>query len=240
VVLITGAAKGIGAALAKAFAGEGAVVYVNYCHDRVAAEKVVSEIVGSGGKAIATCADVREAPQVEAMVRQILGISQRLDILINNAGIAGEGLLLETGDSLWLDVMATNVNGVYHCTKAVLKPMLLQGGGRIVNISSVLAERPWRGCSSYAASKGAVNAFTKAVAMEVATKNITVNAIAPGVIATEMSRPIIEVWEAKLQEMLPMRRFGTPEEVASLALFLASPAAAYITGKIFGIDGGLL
>lgn len=210
VLLITGGSKGIGAAIAEASAREGAAVFVNYRQSKPEAERVVQKIRENGGNAFAIQGDVRDRTCVGMMIQEILDRCGRIDILINNAGVTSESLLFETNDADWHDVVDTNLNGVFYCTRAVIKPMMLHGWGRIINISSVLAEQPWRGSSAYAASKGAVNAFTKAAAVELAAKNITVNAIAPGLIHAGMSGRIQESLGGKIREIIPMRWMGEP------------------------------
>lgn len=240
VALVSGGSRGIGGAISRALIKEGATVIVNYKEKAKEADQIVEEMKGEDGNAVSIKADVSDPEQVRAMIRDILRRFNRIDILVNNAGIIIDSLLFEMEDAEWDLVMNTNLKGVYNCTKAVVRPMMLQGGGKIINISSILAERPWKGVSSYAASKGAVNSFTKAVAVELASKGISVNAVAPGLILTNLSRKMHERFEEKIRDFVPMRRIGNPEEVASLVVYLASDDSTYITGKIFGVDGGLI
>ena len=240
VALVSGGSRGIGGAISRALIKEGATVIVNYKEKAKEADQIVEEMKGEDGNAVSIKADVSDPEQVRAMIRDILRRFNRIDILVNNAGIIIDSLLFEMEDAEWDLVMNTNLKGVYNCTKAVVRPMMLQGGGKIINISSILAERPWKGVSSYAASKGAVNSFTKAVAVELASKGISVNAVAPGLILTNLSRKMHERFEEKIRDFVPMRRIGNPEEVASLVVYLTSDDSTYITGKIFGVDGGLI
>jgi len=240
VALVTGGSRGIGRSVSYALAGEGAVTIINCKSDYQAAEQVLSEIKDSGGTAYLMKGDVRENKQVDDIVKDILDRFGRIDILVNNAGITKDTLLFEMEDADWRMVMDTNVGGVYNFTKAVIRPMMLQNRGRIINISSIIAQRPGRGQSAYAASKGAINSFTKAMAVELAAKGITVNAIAPGFIQTDMSGQIPERLQSAIRKLIPMKRVGSPEEIAPLVVFLASEAASYITGEIINVHGGLV
>ncbi len=192
VALVTGGARGIGRAISLALAREGVSVTVNYRESREEAEALVEEIRASGGKAESRGADVTEAGPVEEMIAGVLDAQGRIDILVNNAGIIRDALLLEMDEEGWRSVLDTNLGGIYRCTRAVVVPMVMQRGGSIINISSIAGEKGGKGQSNYAASKGAVNAFTRAMAAELGSKRIRVNAIAPGFIETEMSRRILE------------------------------------------------
>jgi 3-oxoacyl-[acyl-carrier protein] reductase len=240
VALVTGGSGGIGKAISNALAAEGATVVVNYRSSAQEAEETVAEIQKNNGSALSMQADVGSGEQVRGMIRDILKRYERIDILVNNAAVARDSLLSEMDDSEWDLVLRTNLTGAYNCTKAVIRPMMMQRGGNIINVSSVLADRPWRGVSSYAASKGAINSFTKAVAIELASKGIRVNAVAPGLISTKLTRRFSDALQSKTRDLIPMRRPGLPEEVASLVVFLTSDDASYITGKIVGVDGGLI
>lgn len=240
VALVTGGSRGIGRSISTALAHEGAVTVINYKDDETAAGQVLTEIKNNNGIACVIKGDVRENKQVDHIVKDIIERFGRIDILVNNAGITKDSLLFDMEDADWRLVMDTNLGGVYNCTKAVIRPMMLQSSGRIINISSVLAERPCRGQSSYAASKGAVNSFTKAMAVELAAKGITVNAISPGFILTDMSRHIPERFQSNIRKLIPMKRIGKPEEIAPLVVFLASDDSSYITGEIFNVDGGIV
>lgn len=240
VALVTGGSRGIGKSISKALAYEGAVTIINYKEDDEAAEQVIKKIEDKGGVAFSIKGDVRDSKEVNRIVQDILERFGRIDILVNNAGVARDSLLFEMEDADWRLVIDTNLGGVYNCTRTVIRPMMLQNSGKIINISSIIAERPSRGQSSYAASKGAINSFTKAMAVELAPKGITVNAVSPGLVITDMSKHIYEKFEGTIRKVIPMRRYGKPEEVAPLVVFLASDDANYITGEIIGIDGGLI
>ncbi|MCS6976356.1 MAG: 3-oxoacyl-ACP reductase FabG [Gemmatales bacterium] len=239
VAIITGGSRGIGRGIAKLFASEGAKVAVVYKGSKEAAEKLVEEIRQSGGEAMALQCDVADFEAAQTCVNQVISTWGKVDILVNNAGQIKDGLFLQMDPAAWNQVIATNLGGTFNFTRAAIEGMFRQRKGRIINISSVAAEHVNRGQCNYSASKGAINSFTRALATEVASRGITVNAIAPGFIETDMSEAVRNVAGDMIKKMIPMRRFGTPEDVARVALFLAGPDSAYITGQVITVDGGL-
>ena len=238
IALVTGASRGIGKAIALHLAEEGAQIIVNYAKNSEKAKEVVAAVESTGGKALAMQADVSCWQEVEKMVDSIYEKFGRIDILVNNAGVNRDELLISMEKKDWDAVINTNLGGLFHCTKAVAKYMMIQKNGRIINMSSVAGERGGRGQSNYAASKGGVNAFTRSVAMELAPKKITVNAIAPGVIETEMSSTVIRRAKDFILNSVALKRLGQPEEIAKVVAFLASDDSSYITGEVIRVDGG--
>ena len=238
VALVTGASRGLGKAISLKLAAEGARVTVNYMKNADKAEEVVKEIISGGGSAAAMQADITSLPEVEKMVDSLYEQFGRIDILVNNAGVTKDELLLSMTPEDWDIVIRTNLGGLFNCTKAVAKYMMVQKSGRIINISSVAGERGGRGQSNYAASKGGINAFTRSVAMELAPKKITVNAVAPGVVETEMSSTVIRRAKDIILDAVALKRLGQPEEIANVVAFLASDDASYITGEVIRVDGG--
>ncbi len=238
VALVTGASRGLGRAIALQLAAEGARVTVNYMKSADQAETVVKEIISRGGSAAAVQADITSLPEVEKMVDILYEQFGSIDILVNNAGVTKDELLISMTPEDWDSVIKTNLGGLFNCTKAVAKYMMVQKSGRIINISSVAGERGGRGQSNYAASKGGINAFTRSVAMELAPKKITVNAVAPGVVETEMSSTVIRRAKDIILDAVALKRLGQPEEIAKVVAFLASDDASYITGEVIRVDGG--
>ncbi|MFM7427858.1 MAG: 3-oxoacyl-[acyl-carrier-protein] reductase [Elainella sp.] len=239
VAIVTGASRGIGRAAALALAAEGATVVVNYASSSQAADQVVAEITGMGSQAVALQADVGQAEQVEALFNATMEKYGRVDVLVNNAGIARDTLLLRMKLEDWQAVIDLNLTGVFLCTRAASKIMLKQRSGRIVNITSVVGEMGNAGQANYSAAKAGVIGFTKTVAKELASRGITVNAVAPGFITTDMTADL-KVGE-EILKLIPLGRYGQPEEVAGLIRFLAADAAAaYITGQVINVDGGMV
>jgi 3-oxoacyl-[acyl-carrier protein] reductase len=242
VSLVTGASRGIGKAIALKLASLGSKVAVNYvaieASNKVDADNAVESIIRLGKEAIAVEADVRDSEAVKAMVEQVTDKWSKIDILVNNAGINRDTLLLRMSDDAWDDVINTNLRGAYLCTKFALRSMMRQEWGRIISVASVVGRVGNAGQSNYAASKGGIIAFTKSVAREMASRNITVNAVAPGFIVTEMTDKLPSERKEAMLAMIPLQRLGQPEDVAELVAFLASEKAGYITGQVITIDGG--
>jgi len=238
VALITGGAQGIGRAIALLFARQGAKVALSDINLEKARE-TCREVESLGGQAVAIGGNVADAKAAEAMVEQAVERFGGLDILVNNAGITRDGVLLRMKEEDWDSVMAVNLKGAFHCTKVALRFFLKRKGGKIVNIASVTGEMGNAGQSNYAASKAGLIGFTKSVAREYASRNIQVNAVAPGFIDTAMSQAIPQKEREFLIKQIPMERLGTPEDVAEAVLYLASPAADYITGQVLKVNGGM-
>ena len=242
VSLVTGASRGMGKAIALKLASLGSKVAVNYvaieASNEVDADNLVESIIRLGREAMSVEADIRDGEAVQAMIEQVTDKWSKIDILVNNAGINKDTLLLRMSDDAWDDVMNTNLRGAYLCTKFALRSMMRQQWGRIINISSVTGIVGNTGQSNYAASKGGLIAFTKSVAREMGSRNITVNAVAPGFIITGMTDKLPSERKEAVLAMIPLQRFGQPEDVAELVAFLASERAGYITGQAITIDGG--
>jgi len=237
--LVTGGSRGIGRAICVALAAEGASVGVNYRSGKEQAEEVVRQIEAAGGTAVAIGGDVADYDQAQAAVASAIETLGGLDVLVNNAGIAKDALIynMEPGD--WLDVMRVNFGGVFNCTKAVLGQFMSQREGAIVNISSVMGERGWLGESNYAASKGAINAFTRCSALELARFGVRVNAVLPGFVPTELVEGVVSKNGGKgILKQVPLKSFGSVDDVANLVVFLASRDAGYMTGSLVVVDGG--
>lgn len=239
VALVTGSGRGIGQAIALRLAEAGANIVVNDVGEAAPVEAVCAEIRAMGREALPIMADVSSAGEVEMMVEQAVSAFGRIDILVNNAGIARDKLLLRMSEEDWDKVLAVDLKSVFLCTKAVLRHMLKQGWGRVINISSVVGIIGNSGQANYAAAKAGIIGFTRSVAKEVASRGITVNAIAPGFIETQMTRGLKEEWREELKRRIPVGSFGSPRDVANAVAFLASDEAAYITGQVLGVDGGM-
>jgi len=239
VAIVTGASRGIGRAVARELAAQGAAVVINYVNNAAAAAEIAAEIAAAGGQALAVAADVSKEKEANALIDQTLKAFGRLDILVNNAGITRDALVLRMKTENWQEVLATNLNGAFYCARAALKPMLKQRRGRIINITSVVGLSGNPGQANYAAAKAGLIGFTKSVALEVADRGITVNAVAPGYITTDMTASLAPEVQEKLLAAIPVKRLGQPEDVAGVVSFLASPAAGYLTGQVISVDGGM-
>ena len=239
VALVTGGSRGIGRGIAKALAAEGAKVAFIYRGSQESAQSLAQEVHTAGCIAKAYQCDVTKAQEVEKVVQEIEKEWGQVNILVNNAGIIHDDLFVRLEPEKWQAVLETNLGGTYNFCRAVAYSMMKQRKGRIINISSVAAEHVNPGQTNYAASKGAINAFTRALAVELASRGVTVNAIAPGFIETDMSEAVRNKAGDLIKKMIPMRRLGQPEDIAKLAVFLASDDAAYITGQVLTVDGGL-
>jgi 3-oxoacyl-[acyl-carrier protein] reductase len=239
VALVTGGSRGIGRAIVKAFAADGAKVAFVYRGNREAAEALAHDVAQAGGKALALQADVANAEDVKKTVEQVEKELGPINILVNNAGIIKDDLFVRLEPEAWNAVINTNLGGAFNFCHAIAYSMMKARKGRIINISSVAAEHTNPGQTNYAASKGAINAFTRALAVELASRGVTVNAIAPGFIETDMSEAVRNKAGDLIKKMIPARRLGQPDDIARVAVFLASDDAAYITGQVLTVDGGL-
>ena len=237
--IVTGASRGIGAAIARKLCEAGANVAL--CSRSAEAVAATADTLNSEGyTAISTAADISKKGDVEALIKTVLDRFSQIDILVNNAGITRDTLLMRMQDEDWDAVLQTNLTGTMYCTRAVMRPMLRQRSGRIINISSVIGVMGNPGQASYAAAKAGIIGFTKTIAREVGVRGITVNAIAPGFITTDMTAQMPKQNQEQLRDLIPLRRFGSPEDVADAVHFLASDAARYITGQTLHVDGGMV
>lgn len=239
VALITGASRGIGKAIALVLAQHGAFIVVNYRGNQSAAEQALAAINENGGKGELLPFDISDEAQVESAVKSIVDRHQKVDILVNNAGVTSDSLLLRMKAQDWDQVVGTNLKGTILCTKSVSRQMIRQRSGRIVNLSSIVGQMGNAGQSLYAATKAGIIGFTKSIAREVASRGVTVNAIAPGFIETEMTAGLPAKVQDDYRQAIPLGRFGTAEEVAQAVLFLVGPGAGYITGQVVNVNGGL-
>jgi len=240
VALVTGGSRGIGRSIATTLAAAGATVVVNYKGNQAAADEVVRAIEAAEGVALAVQADISKPDEVERLFKGVLERYGKIDILVNNAGITRDTLLLRMKEDDFDAVIDTNLRGVYLCTKAALRPMTKARSGRIINITSVVGLMGNAGQSNYAAAKAGIIGFTKAAAREMASRNITVNAVAPGYVETELTGVLSDQIRTAILENIPLGRMGTPQDVANVVCFLASDAAAYITGQTLTVDGGMV
>jgi 3-oxoacyl-[acyl-carrier protein] reductase len=239
IALVTGGSRGIGRACVVQLATEGAEVVFVYNSQKDVAEELVKELETQGHKARAVQADVRDAARAQQIVDEIVERHERLDVLVNSAGIVRDGLLGSMTADQWDDVLQTNLFGTYNYCRAAVQQMMYQRSGSIVNLSSTAAEFASRGQVNYAASKGGINGMTRGMAKELAARKIRVNAVAPGMIETDMSQAVRGIVGSKLKEIIPLKRVGTPEEIARVVAFLASDEAGYLTGQVIRVDGGL-
>jgi 3-oxoacyl-[acyl-carrier protein] reductase len=240
VAVVTGASRGLGRGIAIKLASLGAKTAINYLSNDEEAEKVVQIIIGSNGEAFAIKANVADSEAVKIMMRQIVEKWGKIDILVNNAGITRDGLLPRMTDEAWDEVININLRGAYLCTKYALRSMMNQPWGRIINISSLAGISGNMGQANYSASKGGLIAFTKSVAREVGSRNITANVIAPGFFLTDMTRKLPQETRDAIVARIPLKRYGTSEDLAELAAFLASERSNYITAQVICIDGGVM
>jgi 3-oxoacyl-[acyl-carrier protein] reductase len=240
VALVTGASRGIGRAIAIALSAEGAAVAVNYRSNRAQAEEVVAEIAAAGGQAVAVSADVADYAQAHELVQQTIAQLGGLHILVNNAGVTKDGLIYNLQPDDWLEVMRVNFGGVFNCTKTAMEHFMAQREGSIVNVSSLMGERGWTGVSSYAASKGAVNAFTRCCALELARFGVRVNGVLAGFAPTQLTAGLVDRdGGTGISKQIPMRSLARVEEVARVVTFLAGPDASYMTASLLTVDGGV-
>ena len=240
VALVTGASRGIGRAIALRLASEGAKVAINYAGNTAKAEAVKAEIEQNGGEAILVQADVSDSASVDAMVAKVVEAFGQIDILVNNAGITRDGLMMRMKDEDFDAVINTNLKGVFYCTKVVSKLMMKKRSGRIINMASVVGLMGNAGQTNYAAAKAGVIGFSKSAAKELAARGITVNMVAPGFIATDMTAEMKDKAKEMTLAGIPLKRMGEPEDVANAVLFLASDNASYITGQTINVDGGMV
>lgn len=239
VAVVTGGSRGIGRAIAQTLAAMQASVIITYVTNHAAAESTCTMIQAAGGKAASRCFDVADAVQTQQAFNSILDDYGRIDILINNAGVTRDTLVLRMTEEDWQEVLQINLSGIYHCSKAAIRPMIRQRHGRIINITSIIGIIGNAGQVNYAAAKAGAIGLTKALAREVASREITINAVAPGFIETEMTEGLSAQAKTELVRQIPLGRWGTPQDVADCVGFLVSSRASYITGQVIQVNGGL-
>jgi 3-oxoacyl-[acyl-carrier protein] reductase len=240
IALVTGASRGIGRAIALDLARLGARVIINYASNQAAAEQTLKQLTDSGGGGELVPFDVSDERQVDAEIKKVVDRHKKIDIVVNNAGVTSDNLLVRLKSEDWDRVLGINLKGTVHCTRAVCRGMIRQRYGRIINITSVVGQTGNAGQSAYAASKAGIIGFTRAMARELASRGVTVNAVAPGYIDTEMTEKLSQDLKQEFLQSIPLGRFGSGEDVAAVVSFLAGPSAGYITGQVIGVNGGLL
>ena len=238
--VVTGGSRGIGRAIVLRLAGQGADVAFSYRGNEAAAKGVVADVEGLGRRALAVQGDAAQQDSAEALVKAALEAFGKVDILVNNAGITRDDLIMRMSAQSWREVLETNLFGAFYAIKAVTRPMLKAKRGRIINITSVSGQAGQTGQANYSSAKAGLIGLTKATARELASRGITCNAVAPGFVLTELTAGLADEWKVKITEQTPLGRFGTPEEIANAVAFLASDEAAYITGQVLAVDGGLV
>ena len=239
IALVTGGSRGIGSFICTELAKAGATVIINYSNSKDSAEEVLKQIESASGNGEVVKFDVSDSNEVEKSIKEIIDKYEKIDILVNNAGITRDSLFMRMKENQWDEVFETNIKGVFNCTKNVVRMMIKNQYGKIINISSVVGEMGNPGQVNYSSTKSALIGFTKSLAKELGSKNINVNAVSPGFIETEITDVLSDTIKEKYKEIIPLSRFGQPEDVAKAVLFLASDDSSYITGEVLKINGGL-